>query len=204
MFEIVREFENAVAQFFNAPYAVAVDSCTHAIELSLRHANIRKTSCPSRTYLSVPFTLEKLNLDWQFIDTDWVDYYYLGDTNIIDAAVYWKQGGYIPDTYMCLSFQFQKHLNLVRGGAILVDNFETYQTLKKMSFDGRDQYTLWKQQNIDTIGYHYYMPIDTAQLGLERLPDAMNKPARQWTSAEYPYLPNMTVFKNLALLQSTR
>lgn len=204
MFKIVQEFESAVAEFYGAPYCVAVDSCTHAVELSLRHSGIRSVTCPSRTYISIPFTLEKLGLSWQFVDQAWCDYYYLGNSNIIDAAVYWRQGGYIPGTYMCLSFQFQKHLNCIRGGAILVDDFDTYQLLKKMSFDGRDPGSLWKEQDIDTIGYHYYMPIETARLGLERLPEARTTPARTWTSAEYPYLPDMTVFKNLGAQQSTQ
>jgi len=37
-FEVVKEFENKVADFFGAPYGVAVDSCTHGIELALRYA----------------------------------------------------------------------------------------------------------------------------------------------------------------------
>ena len=40
----------------------------------------------------------------------WQDYYYLAD-NIVDAAVLWKEGSYIPNTYMCVSFQFKKHLS---------------------------------------------------------------------------------------------
>ena len=61
------------------------------------------------------------------------NYYYLGNTNIIDAAVYWKKNGYIENTYMCLSFQFKKHLSLGRGGAILLQNKNDYDILKKMS-----------------------------------------------------------------------
>jgi dTDP-4-amino-4,6-dideoxygalactose transaminase len=196
VFKIVHNFEKALAEFYGAPYAVATDCCTHAIELSLRQQNIKSATCPSQTYLSIPFTLTKLNLEWRFIDQTWADYYYLGNTNIVDAAVYWKKDGYIPGTYMCLSFQFQKHLNLTRGGAILVDNYDAYQILKKMSYDGRLPNISWKEQNIDTIGYHYYMTPETAQLGLEKLPEAITRPARQWTSDEYPYLPNLTVFKN--------
>ena len=37
MFEYVSEFESQIAEFFGAPYAVATDSCTHALELCLRH-----------------------------------------------------------------------------------------------------------------------------------------------------------------------
>ena len=35
-FEVVSEFEKKVADFFGSSYAIAVDSCTHGIELCLR------------------------------------------------------------------------------------------------------------------------------------------------------------------------
>jgi dTDP-4-amino-4,6-dideoxygalactose transaminase len=191
----VEEFERQLAKFFGAPYAVAVDSCTHGIELALRHTKATTVSCPARTYISIPFTFEKLGIDWTFDDYTWAGYYCIGNTNIIDAATYWKRNGYVDKTYMCLSFQFKKHLNLVRGGAILLDNHDDYIALKKMAHDGRIPNQLWKEQDIDTIGYHYYMTIDTAQLGLDRLPGACAKEAVIWTQDDYPYLPNMAVFK---------
>jgi dTDP-4-amino-4,6-dideoxygalactose transaminase len=36
-FDKIREFEEAIALFFGAPHAVAVDCCTHGLELCLRH-----------------------------------------------------------------------------------------------------------------------------------------------------------------------
>ena len=35
-FEIVKKFEDKIAEFFGAPFGVAVDCCTHGIELCLR------------------------------------------------------------------------------------------------------------------------------------------------------------------------
>ena len=192
---VVEEFESQLASFFGAPYAVATDCCTHGIELALRYTKANNVACPSRTYISIPFTFEKLGLHWSFVDYNWAGYYYIGNTNIVDAATYWKCNSYIPGTYMCLSFQFKKHLNLIRGGAILLDNFTDYLALKKMSHDGRDPNQLWKDQDIDTIGYHYYMTIDTAQMGLDKLPEACAKEARIWTQDDYPYLPDLKVFK---------
>ena len=120
MFEYIEKFENEIAKFYNAPYAVATDCCTHAIELCLRYEGYDNIIIPSRTYISIPFTCKKLNLKWKFEFQEWEDFYYMGNTNIIDAAVYWKQNGYIENTYMCLSFQYKKHLSLGRGGAILL------------------------------------------------------------------------------------
>ena len=191
----VEQFEQEIAEFFGAPYAVAVDSCTHGIELALRLTDADNVSCPAHTYISIPFTFEKLGLTWFFDNYVWSGYYRIGNTNIIDAATYWRRNGYVPGSYMCLSFQFKKHLNLVRGGAILLDSHDDYVALKKMSHDGRIPNQLWKEQDIDTIGYHYYMTIDTAQMGLDKLPEACATEARVWTHNDYPYLPNMKVFK---------
>ena len=96
---------------------------------------------------------------------------------------------------MCLSFQFQKHLSLGRGGAILCDNVTDYDMFKKMSHDGRTPVVPWKEQDIDTIGYHYYMTLEVAQDGLNKLPDAINRAPKIWTQDDYPFLPDMEVFK---------
>ena len=69
---------------------------------------------------------------------------------------------------MCLSFQFQKHLSLGRGGMILLDDEDSYKSLRKMVYDGREPNIPWRDQNIDTIGYHYYMTPETAELGIKK------------------------------------
>ena len=136
-FDDVIEFEKQIANYFGSSYAVAVDCCTHAIELCLRHQNVKSYSVPKRTYISIPFLANKLGIELIWRDEDWKDYYYLGDTNIIDAAVLWKEDSYIPGSFMCLSFQFRKHLSLGRGGMILTDSLQASEELKKMSYDGR-------------------------------------------------------------------
>ena len=72
---------------------------------------------------------------------------------IYDAAVLWKKDSYIPGSFMCLSFQFQKHLSLGRGGAILCDNKEDAVALKKMTYDGRLPHIPWRDQNIENIWF---------------------------------------------------
>ena len=195
MFEKVLKFENKIAEFYGSPYAVATDCCTHAIELCLRLTKYNNIIIPSHTYISVPFTLEKLNLEWNFEYNKWEDFYYLKNTNIIDAAVFWKQNGYIRNTFMCLSFQFKKHLNLGRGGAILLQKKEDYDILKKMSYDGRDLTKPWVAQDITSVGYHYYMTPETAILGSHRFEEVKDKPAKIWSYLDYPHLPSMTVFE---------
>lgn len=195
-FEIISEFEQAIAEFFGSPYAVAVDSCTHGIELCLRYTKETKISVPKRTYLSVPFLAEKMGLEREWRDEEWEDYYTLnyGEKRIIDAAVLWKKDSYIPNTFMCLSFQYQKHLSLGRGGVILLDNEEDFITLKKMSYDGRLPNIPWREQNIDTIGFHYYMTPETAKLGLEKIKQAIETTPKKWLVTDWPDLTEMEIF----------
>ena len=195
-FDTVEKFENKVAKFYDAPYAVATDCCTHAIELCLRHTKANDIVIPSRTYISVPFTAEKLGLRWSFDDWKWENYYPIGNTYIIDAAVHWQENGYVPGSLMCLSFQFQKHLSLGKGGMILTDSLSDAVALKKMSYDGRLPNIPWREQNITTIGYHYYMTPETAALGLEKLEEAKSREPRQWVWEDWPDLREMDVFKH--------
>lgn len=196
MFELVSEFEQKIADFFGAKYAVATDCCTHAIELCLRHTGYNNLTVPSHTYVSVPMTMIKLGLNWSWRDESWQQWYSIGNTDIVDAATFWKENGYISDTYMCISFQFNKHLSLGRGGIILLDKKTEYDTLKKMSYDGRDLSRRWAEQDITTVGYHYYMTPETAKMGLEKFVEAKTTQPTIWTYQDYPYLPDLSVFKH--------
>lgn len=196
MFDKVEEFEQKIAKFFNSPYAVATDCCTHAIELCLRYEQYNDIEIPENTYISIPFTAKKLGLRWKWKKNyTWFDYYHIWNTNIIDAAVLWEPNTYIKGTYMCLSFQFKKHLNLGRGGMILLDNKDAYDSLKKMVYDGRTSDKPWSEQDIDTVGYHYYMTPETAILGCEKFEQVCNTTPKRWSYLDYPYLPNMSIFK---------
>ena len=193
-FIIVEEFEKKIANFFGSPYAVAVDCCTHGLELCLRYTNEKKIKVPQRTYISIPFLSNKLSIDLEWKDENWKSYYYISD-KVIDAAVLWKRNSYIKDTFMCISFQYRKHLNLGRGGMILCSNQKVYNDLKKMSYDGRDPNTPWREQNISSIGYHYYMTPETAARGLQKLPEAIKTKPKKWVIDDWPDLKKMKIFK---------
>lgn len=194
MFEVVEDFEVQIAEFFRAPFAVAVDSCTHGIELALRYIGVNKISVPKRTYISIPLLAQKLGIELEWRDEIWVDYYHLTAT-VIDAAVLWRADSYIPGTMMALSFQYQKHLSLGRGGMLLLDDENAALELKKMSYDGRVPSIPWREQDISTVGYHYYMTPETALLGSEKLPAAMEMEPRKWVAEDWPDLTNMSVFR---------
>jgi len=192
-FESVTNFEKEIAKFFGSSFAIAVDSCTHGIELALRYTGEKEILVPKRTYLSIPFLANKMGLDLFWKDEQWVDYYYLTH-NIIDAAVLWKKDSYISGTFMGLSFQFQKHLSLGRGGMLLTDNEEAAIQIKKMSYDGRLPNIPWRDQNINTYGYHYYMTPETAENGLNKLPKAIETEPKQWVVTDWPDLTEMKIF----------
>lgn len=196
----ITEFENRIADFFGAPYAVAVDSCTHGLELCLRMAKATYITVPKRTYLSVPMLADKLGIELDFEDWDWQDWYIVNsdmpnDADIIDAAVLWSKDSYEPNSFMCLSFQYQKHLSLGRGGMILCPDKESAERLKRMSYDGRLPGIPWREQDIDTMGYHYYMTPETAQLGLDKLQSAIDTPPKKWVVTDWPDLTQMKIFK---------
>jgi len=193
-FHTVSKFEDLISSYFGSLYGVATDSCTHAIELSLRYDNVSQVTCPRHTYLSVPMTFVKLDLKWNWTEDKWDSYYYLGNSRIIDAAVLWKKNSYISSTLMCLSFQYRKHLGIGRGGMILTDDYDAYNTLKTMAYDGRNNDHPWAEQDIKTIGYHYYMTPESADYGIVKFDEVKNKTPKKWSYKDYPDLSQLTVF----------
>ena len=78
---------------------------------------------------------------------------------------------------------------------ILLDNKDAAKDLKKLSYDGRDPNIPWRNQNIKSIGYHYYMTPETALQGLKKLPEAIIRKPKLWKFTDWPDLRNMEVFK---------
>ena len=191
----VHDFESVVSDWFGAKYGIATDSCTHGIELCLRLKEVETISIPKRTYLSIPFLSHKLGIPLEWRDEEWEDYYEISNSSIYDAAVLWKENSYIPNTMMCLSFQFQKHLSLGRGGMILLDDENSAHKLAKMVYDGRQPNVPWRNQNVDTVGYHYYMTPETAQKGLDKFNEAKRTKPRKWLLEDWPDLTKVEVFK---------
>lgn len=193
-FKVVEEFEKQVAKFFGALYGVATDSATHAIELCLRYTKAKYINCPKHTYLSVPMLANKLGIDLRWTDEEWVDYYNLTHI-VIDAAVLWRKDSYLSETMMCVSMQYQKHLSVGRLGVILLDDKKAAMQLKKMSYDGRIPNIPWREQNVDTFGFHYYAQPELCQLALDKLQKAIDTKPRQWVYTDWNDLTQMKVFK---------
>ena len=80
---------------------------------------------------------------------------------------------------------------------ILCPDKKSYNELKKMIYDGRDPNIPWREQNIESLGYHYYMTPETASKGIEKLPEAIKRDPKKWKITEWPDLRNMKVFNNI-------
>ena len=170
MFDKILEFENALAEYTGAPYAISTDCCTHAIELCLLHNNVSTCKFTAYTYLSIPMTMIKLNISFEYIDESWIGEYQFYGTNIWDSARRLEKNMYRQGTMQCLSFGHTKPLNNGRGGAILLDNETAYNKIIKMRYDGRDlAVSPWMDQKQFLLGYHYKMNPEECISALEKL-----------------------------------
>ena len=170
-FDAILKFEQALGELTGAPYVVMTDCCTHAIELCLRYDNVTRVLFPAHTYLSIPMTMHKLGISYDYTDKPWTGEYQFIGTRIWDSARLLQLGMYRPGQMQCLSFGYSKPLDIGRGGAILLDDKQAYNTLIRQRSDGRDlKITPWESQKVFDIGYHYRPTIEEAVKGLELLP----------------------------------
>ena len=61
-FDHITEFEDALASYTGAKYAVMTDCCTHALELSFLATGYKKTQFTPYTYISIPMMLKKISV----------------------------------------------------------------------------------------------------------------------------------------------
>jgi len=196
-------FEQKLCRYTGAPYALAVDRCTNAIILSFEYNKNKQQviSIPKQTYLSIPMMLLNWGYRISFRDEKWKGSYRLGNTNIWDCAVGFEKNMYVPGSIQCLSFQTSKRLNIGKGGAILLDDYEMYKKLNRMRRDGRETHTTTiheMAQGWDTIilGYHMNMSPDEAAKGCLLL-NQLREPANNGSYLDYPDISVLKCFKGL-------
>lgn len=173
-YKIVKMFEEEVADYTGAPYAVSVDSCTNALFLCLKYQQHiqnagahQEVIIPSKTYLSVPQSIMHSGMDVVFDTTinDWNGIYQLKPFPIYDAAKRFTSNMYLPGTFMCLSFHIKKHLRIGKGGMILTDDLDAVTWFKKARYEGRSE-KLYHEDDIDMLGWNMYMTPQQAAHGL--------------------------------------
>ena len=164
-YEIVKMFEEEVALYTGAPFAVSVDSCTNALFLCCKYLNVGEITLPKRTYLSVPMSVIHSGGTVAFEDKEWSGVYPLMPYPIYDSAKRFTSKMYLHGTYMCLSFHIKKLLPLGKGGMILTDNYEAVKWFKKARYEGRGEVN-YRDDNVDMLGWNMYMTPQQAAHGL--------------------------------------
>ena len=169
-FKIVEWFEEEIAHYTGAPYAIATNSCTNAIFLCCKYLNVNghTLTIPKRTYLSVPQSITQAGGLLNFEDLNWQGIYQLKPFPIYDAAKRLTSGMYIPGSLMCLSFHFRKHLPIGKGGMILTDDKEAVKNIKKMRYEGRSEIS-YHADILEEEGWNMYMTPEQAARGLTLL-----------------------------------
>jgi len=164
-YEIVKMFEEEVALYTGAPFAVSVDSCTNALFLCCKYLSVGEITLPKRTYLSVPMSVIHSGGTVAFEDKEWSGIYPLMPYPIYDSAKRFTSKMYLPGTYMCLSFHIKKLLPLGKGGMILTDNYEAVKWFRKARYEGRGEVN-YRDDNVDMLGWNMYMTPQQAAHGL--------------------------------------
>lgn len=210
---IVDEFERRIAKWAGSKYAVAVESGTAAIFLSIQyrihcddsslvgrgkigavdtvelHPEI---SIPKHTYPSVPCSIINSGLTVKFINKKWKGVYELKPLGIIDGALRFQKDMYKGGLH-CLSFHIKKHLPIGRGGMILTDDKKAYNWLKKARFDGRAPVPLL-DDDFTMLGWNMYMEPAHAARGIQLFEVVRNKKLKDLDVEAQGY-PDLSKFK---------
>jgi len=197
--DIVAGFEFLISDFCGSKFAVALDSCTNALFLSLKYLKIenRSIEIPSKTYLSVPQTILSSGNKPIFVEKEWTGFYQLGNTNIYDAAGRLKKNMYIEDSFMCLSFHIKKNIPIGKGGIILTNSQNAYNWLYKAVYEGRDRRQNHNLINdLEMLGWNMYMTPEQAAYGIDLFESYIsNKEFRDVASSEkYKDLSKFKIF----------
>jgi len=191
---IVKAFEEDIAGYTNAPFAVSTDSCTNALFLCCKYLNVTKVTIPSKTYLSVPQSIIHAGGEVIFNTSNeansWKGIYQLKPYPIYDAAKRFTSNMYIPGSFMCLSFHIKKQLKISKGGMILTDNEDAVDWFQKARYEGRSQ-KKYHEDDISMLGWNMYMTPQQAAHGLSLM---QNMPLVNDDLDEYNNYKDLTEF----------
>lgn len=176
IYKVTEEFEEKLADYTGARFAVTVDNMSNALFLALYYENHIKKSieggrvgCPSRTYPSVPCEIihAGLKIDWEPVEGETLKgAYNLTNSNVWDSALAFTADMYVPDSHMCVSFTGPyKHFKLSKGGAILTDDHDAYLWFKRARYSGRREMS-YHDDHFDMLGWNFYMMPELAARGL--------------------------------------
>ena len=176
IYKITDDFEQMLAQYTGAKYAIILDNMSNALFLALYYEkNVTKSitskyiTIPNRTYPSVPCEIihAGLKVKWKMVEGKTITgAYELGGSNVWDSALTFTADMYKPGTHMCISFTGPyKHFKLSKGGAILTDSLEAYHWFKRARYSGRRECS-YHDDNLDMLGWNFYMMPELAARGV--------------------------------------
>tara|TARA_Y100000004_G_scaffold188330_2_gene242291 strand:+ start:759 stop:1388 length:630 start_codon:yes stop_codon:yes gene_type:complete len=198
-YKIVQMFEEEIAEYTGAPFAVSVDSCTNALFLSCKYLNVDEVIVPKKTYLSVPMSVIHAGGTVSFQDIEWEGQYQLKPYPVFDSAKRLTSNMYIPGTFMCLSFHIKKQLPIGKGGMILTDNYKAVEWFKKARYEGRGEVN-YKDDDIDMLGWNMYMTPQQAAHGLALMQNYPEHVQDLGENNGYRDLTEFSVFKDCKIL----
>ena len=175
VYKVTEEFEEKLAHYTGAKYAVTVDNMSNGLFLALYYENVvmNRTedtiTIPSRTYPSVPCEVihAGLKVDFEPVEGKTIKgAYQMKGSNVWDSALSFTADMYVPKSHMCISFTGPyKHFKLSKGGAILTDDYEAYLWFRRARYSGRREVS-YHEDNFDMIGWNFYMMPELAARGL--------------------------------------
>ena len=210
IYKITEEFEEKLADYTGARFAVALDNMSNALFLSLyyEHNIMNRTkqiiTIPNRTYPSVPCEIihAGLGVGWKMIDgTAIKGAYQLEGSNVWDSALSFTADMYKPNTHMCVSFTGPyKHFKLSKGGAILTDDVDAYRWFKRARYSGRRECSYF-EDNFDMLGWNFYMMPELAARGLLLMGQFYNRDGSKVVNKDlelpYPDLSKFEIYKSI-------
>ena len=203
VYKVTEEFEQALAEYTGAKYAITIDNASNALFLALKYEKAEglEITIPSRTYPSVPCEIIHAGAKVKFSKVKGKTIkgaYKLEPTNIWDSALRFTGDMYIPGSHMCVSFTGPyKTFKLSKGGAILTDNYDAYLWFKRARYSGRRECS-YHDDNFDMLGWNFYMMPELAARGLLLIdhfynPDGTKKKNKDVEMA-YPDLSKFKVY----------
>lgn len=196
MYQVVEDFEKAIAEYTGAKYACVVTSCSFALLLACDYLKVEEVTIPKKTYVSVPQSIIHAGGTVKFEENEtWQEdgFYQLKPYPIWDFARLLTSGMHKKNQFECISFHWGKTLNLGQGGAILTDDKEAYEWFKRARFDGRTQGVSLKTDKF-IMGWHCYMSPQDAADGLTRL-HFLPKHNKPLSKDDYRDLSKCKIFK---------
>lgn len=179
----VKEFEDKIADYVGAKYAVTFNSATSAIFLIFQNKNIT-VNIPSIIPPVVPNAILTSNNEYNFYDNiDWVGNSYtlhnFGDYKVVDSAQKLEKNQFKkecnPNDLMIFSFYPTKPIGTCDGGMVVSDDLDKIIFLREMALNGMSFSENNWDRKIKFPGYKMYMNSLQADIALKNFETYENK-----------------------------